>query len=145
LFGCGALTARAALQSELVARNPDFLRASAIVKPDGDAELSDVDFRRFEIQACGACGGVLKPDVVFFGENVPAERVTRAMGALERSNLLLIVGTSLMVFSGFRFARAAVRFGVPIAVVNRGFTRADELCVLNVQGNVGTVLSEALR
>ncbi|HEY0462950.1 MAG TPA: NAD-dependent protein deacetylase [Polyangiaceae bacterium] len=144
-LGCGALTARAALQSELIARNPDFSQASAVVKPDGDAELSDVDTRNFEIAECRTCGGMLKPDVVFFGENVPAARVTFAMAALERANLLLIVGTSLMVFSGFRFARAAVRFGVPIAIVNRGVTRADELSALKIQGNVGEVLSEAAR
>ena len=142
-LGCGALTARAALQSELVARNPDFARASAVAKPDGDAELSDVDYQHFEIAACGTCGGILKPHVVFFGENVPAERVTRAMTALEQAKLLLIVGTSLMVFSGFRFARAAARFGVPIAIVNRGITRADELSTLKVSGNVGEILSEA--
>ena len=144
-LGCGALSARAALQTELVARNPGFAQANAIVKPDGDAELSDVDYERFEIVACELCGGVLKPHVVFFGENVPAERVTLAMAALERAKLLLIVGTSLMVFSGFRFARAAVRFGVPIAIVNRGVTRADELSMLKIQGNVGDILSQAAR
>jgi NAD-dependent SIR2 family protein deacetylase len=144
-LGCGALTARSTLQSELVARNPNFVRANAIVKPDGDAELTDVDYQRFDIAPCAECGGILKPHVVFFGENVPVERVTRAMGALEQAKLLLIAGTSLMVFSGFRFARAAMRFGVPIAIVNRGVTRADELCALNIQGNVGAILSEAVR
>lgn len=144
-LGCGAITARAALQSELVARNPDFSRASAVVKPDGDAELSDVDYQRFEVAACGLCGGMLKPHVVFFGETVPAERVAHAMAALERAKLLLIVGTSLMVYSGFRFARAAARLGVPIAIVNRGVTRADELSTVKIQGSVGAILSEALR
>ena len=144
-LGCGALSARAELQSELVARNPGFARANAIVKPDGDAELSDVDYERFELVACVACGGILKPHVVFFGENVPAERVTRSMAALERAKSMLIVGTSLMVFSGFRFARAAVRFGVPIAIVNRGVTRADELSTLKIEGNVGDILSKATR
>jgi len=144
-LGCGALSARAELQSELVARNPGFAQAQAIVKPDGDAELSDVDYERFELVACVACGGILKPHVVFFGENVPAERVTRSMAALERAKSMLIVGTSLMVFSGFRFARAAVRFGVPIAIVNRGVTRADELSTLKIEGNVGDILSKATR
>ena len=144
-LGCGALSARAALQSELVARNPDFAQAHAVVKPDGDAELSDVDYERFELVACERCGGMLKPHVVFFGENVPAERVTLAMAALERAKLLLIVGTSLMVFSGFRFARAAARFGVPIAIVNRGVTRADDLSMLKIQGNIGEILSRVVR
>ena len=144
-LGCGALTERAALQSELLARNLEFVRASAEFKPDGDAELGDVDYQQFEIVACRQCGGILKPHVVFFGENVPADRVTRAMTALEQAKLLLIVGTSLMVFSGFRFARAAARFGVPIAIVNRGITRADELSALTIRENVAEVLSEAIR
>lgn len=138
---CGALTERAALQSELEARNPAFIAASATVKPDGDAELADVDYEHFEVVPCAACGGMLKPHVVFFGENVPAERVVQSMAALEASRLLLIIGTSLMVFSGFRFARAAARFGVPIAIVNRGITRADELSTLKLRGNVGELLS----
>ncbi|MES1177664.1 MAG: NAD-dependent protein deacetylase [Myxococcales bacterium] len=140
-LGCGALTERAALQSELEARNPEFIAAEATVKPDGDAELSDVDYQRFEVVPCAACGGMLKPHVVFFGENVPAERVTQSMATLEGSRLLLIIGTSLMVFSGFRFARAAARFGVPIAIINRGITRADELATLKLRGNVGELLS----
>jgi NAD-dependent SIR2 family protein deacetylase len=144
-LSCGALTERAAIQSDLAMQNPEFVSANAVVKPDGDAELSDVDYERFAIPACSTCGGVLKPDVVFFGENVPAERVSRAMAALEQAKLLLIVGTSLMVFSGFRFARAAARFGVPIAIVNRGVTRADEMSALKIEGNIGEVLQEAVR
>ena len=88
---------------------------------------------------------MLKPHVVFFGENVPAQRVTDAMSALEQSKLLLVVGTSLMVFSGFRFARAAQRFGIPIAIVNRGVTRADELAVLKLESSVASVLSAVTR
>ncbi len=143
-LGCEALTERAALQSELLARNPAFARAGehATIKPDGDAELTDVDYARFEIVPCAACGGMLKPHVVFFGENVPKERVQQAMSALESSRLLLIVGSSLMVFSGFRFARAAARLGVPIAIVNRGITRADELSELKIQGDISDVLRE---
>ena len=140
-LGCGALTARAALQSELLVRNPTFASAAATVKPDGDAELTDVDYQDFEVVACAACGGMLKPHVVFFGENVPADRVVLAMGTLERSRLLLIVGTSLMVFSGFRFARAATRFGVPIAIVNRGLTRADELAALKINASIADTLT----
>jgi NAD-dependent SIR2 family protein deacetylase len=140
-LGCGALTERAALQSELLARNPGFARASARFQPDGDAELSDVDYDRFRIVPCASCGGMLKPHVVFFGENVPQDRVQQAMSALEASRLLLIVGSSLMVFSGFRFARAAARLGLPIAIVNRGITRADELATLKLQGEVGDILS----
>jgi len=144
-LGCGAITERAALQAELLARNPGFARASAVVKPDGDAELSDVDYQRFEVVACAVCGGMLKPHVVFFGENVPVERVTGAMAALEQAKWLLIAGSSLMVFSGFRFARAAARWGVPIAIVNRGMTRADEMSALKIEGNIGQILGQATR
>jgi NAD-dependent SIR2 family protein deacetylase len=141
-LGCGAITGRAALQSELTARNPEFAGASATAKPDGDAELEAVDYDRFELVSCATCAGMLKPDVVFFGENVPPNRVRDAMSALERSRLLLIVGSSLMVFSGYRFARAATRFGIPIAIVNRGKTRADDAAALKISGNVGAVLGE---
>ena len=139
-LGCGALTERAALQSELVARNHEFEHAIATMKPDGDAELSDVDYQSFRVVPCATCSGMLKPHVVFFGENVPAERVTLAMSALERSRLLLIVGSSLMVFSGFRFARAAARLGIPIAIVNRGLTRADDLASLKISGDISQIL-----
>jgi NAD-dependent SIR2 family protein deacetylase len=144
-LGCEALTSRAALQSELMDRNPEFARASATFKPDGDAELADVDYERFRIVACAHCGGMLKPHVVFFGENVPAERVREAMSALEASRSLLIVGSSLMVFSGLRFARTAARLGLPIAIVNRGVTRADELSRLKLNGDVGEILSGVVR
>jgi len=139
---CRRVSERAALQADLVARNPTFARLDAVAKPDGDAELERVDYSTFELVPCADCAGMLKPDVVFFGENVPPDRVTTAMSALERSSSLLIVGSSLMVFSGFRFARAAHRLGIPIAIVNRGKTRADELGALKISGNVGDVLAE---
>jgi NAD-dependent SIR2 family protein deacetylase len=141
-LGCGAITLRAELQSELVLRNSEFASVPAIVKPDGDAELEAVSYDDFEVVPCSACGGLLKPDVVFFGENVPSERVLEAMSALEASRLLLVVGSSLMVFSGYRFARAAARLGVPIAVLNRGKTRADDLATLKISDDIGRVLSE---
>ncbi|HEY1534939.1 MAG TPA: NAD-dependent protein deacetylase [Polyangiaceae bacterium] len=144
-LGCEALTSRAELQSELLARNPEFARASATFKPDGDAELEDVDYERFQVVPCAACGGMLKPHVVFFGESVPVARVQQAMSALERSRLLLIVGSSLMVFSGYRFARAAAQLGLPVAIVNRGVTRADELSALKLDGDVGEILSGVVR
>lgn len=143
-LGCRNVTPRAELQGRLVAENPEFLGQSFVARADGDVELS-VDYERFRVTACAECGGVLKPDVVFFGENVPASRVQHAMVALEKARALLIAGSSLMVFSGFRFARAAARLGVPIAVVNQGRTRADELAALRVAGNVGEVLQAALQ
>ncbi|RYZ10263.1 MAG: NAD-dependent protein deacetylase [Myxococcales bacterium] len=141
---CKELSAREALQARLVNDNPSFVGQDFVVRADGDVEL-DVDYARFRVAPCEACGGVLKPDVVFFGENVPASRVQTSMSALESAKALVIVGSSLMVFSGFRFARAAARLGIPIAVVNRGKTRADELSALRVDGNVGELLEGALR
>jgi NAD-dependent SIR2 family protein deacetylase len=143
-LGCKSVTSRAELQERLVADNPEFLGQSFVARADGDVELA-VDYERFRLTACQACGGVLKPDVVFFGENVPAPRVQHAMASLEGARALVIAGSSLMVFSGFRFARAAARMGVPIAVVNQGRTRADELAALRVAGNVGELLQGALR
>ena len=143
-LGCKNVTPRAELQALLVAENPDFLGQSFVARADGDVELA-VDYERFRLTSCALCGGVLKPDVVFFGENVPASRVERAMASLDGARALLIAGSSLMVFSGFRFARAAARLGVPIAVVNQGRTRADELAALRAAGNVGELLQRALR
>ena len=141
---CKSFSPRSELQSRLVSENAEFLGESFVARADGDVELA-VDYERFRLTACAACGGVLKPDVVFFGENVPASRVRAAMTALEGARALVIIGSSLMVFSGFRFARAAARLGVPIAVVNLGKTRADDLAALRVSGNVGEILDGALR
>jgi len=141
---CKTLSDRRELQSRLVADNPEFLGKSFVVRADGDVELA-VDYERFSLSGCRACGGVLKPDVVFFGENVPAPRVQSAMASLEGARALVIVGSSLMVFSGFRFARAAARLGVPIVIVNRGKTRADELSTLRLAGNVAELLEASLR
>lgn len=143
-LGCKALSPRREHQARLVAQNAGFLGQSYVPRADGDVEL-DVDYERFALVGCDACGGVLKPDVVFFGENVPAPRVEAAMAALTGARALLIVGSSLMVFSGFRFARAAARLGVPIAIVNRGKTRADDLSTLRLAGDVGELLEAALR
>jgi len=100
--------------------------------PDGDADLDGLDFSTFLIPACLNCGGILKPDVVFLGESVPRERVAAAMDAIERADAVLVVGSSLMVYSGYRFAQIASKAGKPIAAVNLGRTRADELLALKV-------------
>jgi NAD-dependent SIR2 family protein deacetylase len=143
-LACQAVSSRADLQARLEAENPEFLGQSFVTRADGDVELA-VDYERFRLAACASCGGVLKPDVVFFGENVPAERVERAMASLQGARALVVAGSSLRVFSGFRFARAAARLSVPIAVVNLGKTRADELASLRLAGNVGELLQGALR
>jgi NAD-dependent SIR2 family protein deacetylase len=147
-LGCRRLSPRSELQARLVADNAYFVAElagrSVPQRADGDVDLA-VDYGVFRLVSCAACGGVLKPDVVFFGENVPPERVQTAMAALEGARALVIAGSSLMVFSGYRFARAASRLGVPIIVVNRGKTRADDLSTLRLAGNAGELLEQGLQ
>ncbi len=140
-LSCGEDMARDALQQALQQANPGWDATAARMAPDGDADVG-ADTKDFNVVPCPHCGGVLKPDVVFFGENVPAPRVGRAMDALATARALLVVGSSLMVFSGFRFARAAQRLSLPLVIVNRGKTRADELATVRVEGDVAHVLSD---
>ena len=127
------------IQRQMESLNPDW-HGPGRVAPDGDAHLVDVDYERFNLPDCSTCGGVLKPDVVFFGENVPAERVTSVFEELDRADALLVVGSSLMVYSGFRFVRAAAEAGKPVATVNLGRTRADDLVSLRVIEDCGRVM-----
>ncbi len=129
---CERRSPRKELQERLFDLNPDWGRLDAVEAPDGDAQLEGLDFSTFRVPACLHCDGVLKPDVVFFGESVPRERVTAALEGLEKADAMLVVGTSLMVYSGYRFAQAAARAAKPIAAVNLGRTRADELLTLKV-------------
>ncbi len=112
----------------------------AVLRPDGDALVSPAQAGVFRVPDCPSCGGVLKPAVVFFGENVPRPRVEHALGRLRASAAVLAVGTSLTVYSGFRFCREAAGRGIPIALVNRGKTRADDLTAIRLDGDVGAVL-----
>ncbi len=156
---CGALRDRGEIQDELEARNPGLARcllgyatraveAGAATgagpgldaRPDGDAEIPDRLARALVPPACGACAGALRPDVVLFGENVPSARVEEAMAALAGASLLLAVGTSLAVWSGFRFCRAAAEQGIPLFLVNPGRTRADSLA----EGRVALPAEQAL-
>ena len=131
-MGCERRSSREQLQLELARRNPEFAALDAVEAPDGDADLENVAFETFAVPACDTCGGLLKPDVVFFGEGVPAERVRRAMSAIECSDAMLVVGSSLMVYSGYRFVTAMAEAGKPIAAINLGRTRADDLLTLKV-------------
>ena len=110
-------------------------------RPDGDADLEGADFSSFVIPPCRRCGGLLKPDVVFFGENVPRDRVDAAFRHLENADAVLIVGSSLMVYSGFRFVQQAVSLGKPVAAINLGRTRADALLALKVEEPCESALS----
>lgn len=127
---CRATSPRSALHARLAEANPGYAErhADAATRPDGDVDLDDTD--GFVVPGCADCGGVLKPDVVFFGENVPAARVERCYGAVdalaESDGTLLVAGSSLTVMSGFRFVRRAARAATPVVIVNRGPTRGDE-------------------
>ena len=140
-MGCGWVSPRQDLQNELARLNPQWLAHDAAVAPDGDAELDGVDFSDFAVPACARCGGMLKPDVVFFGENVPRPRVEAATRHLEEADAMLIVGSSLMVYSGFRFVEMAVRAGKPAAAINLGRTRADPLLALKVEASCDAALA----
>jgi NAD-dependent SIR2 family protein deacetylase len=140
-LGCRGTFPRAEWQSELTVRNPAWLARTAPVAPDGDADLDDdVDFSGFEVPGCPRCDGIIKPDVVFFGESVPPWRHAQATAALAKSDAMLVAGSSLMVHSGYRYAVAAARLGKPIAAVNLGRTRADSLLTVKVTADVGTTL-----
>jgi NAD-dependent SIR2 family protein deacetylase len=131
-MSCEQRIPRSEFQEQLRSRNPAWAELDAREAPDGDAELESRDFASFDVPACGYCGGLLKPDVVFFGESVPRDRVDRAFAGLERSDAMLVVGSSLMVYSGYRFAQAAADSGKPIAAINLGRTRADHLLALKL-------------
>jgi NAD-dependent SIR2 family protein deacetylase len=141
---CGARTSREHTQTMMTRVNPRW-NATAAMAPDGDADIDASATASFTAPRCGDCGGRLKPDVVFFGENVPPNRVEAAREALAGADALLVAGSSLMVYSGFRFVRQAHDLGLPIAIVNRGRTRGDELAALKVEGDVGTLLAGAIR
>ncbi len=140
-LSCERRVPREQVQAHLVERNPGFGALDAVEAPDGDAALEGVDFEAFDVPACDACGGLLKPDVVFFGERVPAERVQRAFAAVDKADAMLVVGSSLMVYSGYRFAKAMADAGKPIAAVNLGTTRADDLLTLKVIERCADALS----
>ncbi len=140
-MACDHTLARADLQQQLLALNPAWAQLYAAPAPDGDADLEGRDFSAFEVPACPHCGtGVLKPDVVFYGESVPRERVQRCQDAMSRADALLIVGSSLMVYSGYRFALAAQEQGKSIAAINQGVTRADALLEFKLEADVGQTL-----
>ena len=138
---CGHRFARADLQHDLLARNPEWAQLYAAPAPDGDADLEGRDFSRFEVPSGPHCGtGLIKPDVVFYGESVPRERVQTCVDALARADALLIAGSSLMVYSGYRFAAAAREQGKSVVAINQGVTRADALLEFKVEADVGRTL-----
>ncbi len=142
-IACGEDQNRAEFQTRLQAANSDWRPVTATIAPDGDADIDASGCSGFVVPSCESCGGIVKPSVVFFGESVPRERVERAWAEVNRADLLLVAGSSLMVFSGYRFARGAAERGVPVAAVNIGRTRADDLLTVKIQADCGLVF-EAL-
>jgi len=156
-LGCGAVVHREDVQALLLAWNPRFApvpdeaRGAARertgvdgeVRPDGDVAVA-ASPDDLQVPDCRECGGVLKPRVVFFGESVPRSRVEDAFAALDEADALLVVGSSLMVYSGYRFVRAARERGRPVALVNLGRTRADGECCLKLERDCATLLAEAV-
>ena len=143
-LACGEVSSRAEHQRTLEALNPEFAHALAEQAPDGDADL-ERDLEGFRTLDCRTCGGVLKPHVVFFGENVPKPRVDEAYGLLDAAATLLVVGSSLTVYSGLRFVRRAAEHGKPVAIVNLGPTRGDEHATLKLDAGSAPVLSMLAR
>ncbi|MEV6364263.1 NAD-dependent protein deacetylase [Nocardia asteroides] len=139
---CAATISRMTLADRLEAANPGFaedVSATGIeVAPDADAVVADT--ARFRMLDCAACGGMLKPDIVYFGEAVPAERVAAAFALVDDAQAVLVAGSTLTVMSGLRFVRRAAKNGVPVVIVNRGATRADELATVRVEAGCSETL-----
>ncbi|MFG6198949.1 NAD-dependent protein deacetylase [Nonomuraea sp. JJY05] len=141
-LSCRERTPRAELERRLRAANPEWEAAGARINPDGDAVLTDAQVAGFQVVDCAACGGVLKPDVVFFGENVPRPRVDECFALVAGARLLLVLGSSLTVRSGLRFVTKAASLGIPIAIVNQGATGGDADASLTLDAPLGPTLTE---
>ena len=139
---CGARVPRAFVQEQLIEANPQFAGAMATPLPDGDAQVEPAALDHFRLPACTRCGGTLMPDVIFFGDTLPPARSALALAQMEAAEALLVVGSSLMVYSGFRFCRLAAQSGKPIAAVNLGRTRADELIALKIEESAERLLPQ---
>ena len=137
---CGDLSSREGLDDRLREANRDWTATATAVNPDGDVALPDEVLQDFRVVACQLCGGVLKPDVVYFGETVPAARVQACFAMVERSRALLVLGSSLTVMSGYRFVLRAAKLGIPVAIVNQGATRGDAKATLRLDAPLGAVL-----
>jgi len=137
---CRCIYSRQLIQDRLEDNNPAYVDLAGHISPDGDAELDQINFDQFKVPNCDQCGGILKPDVVFFGEAVPGERVKQAYATISQADALLVVGSSLMVYSGYRFCRAALEQNKPVAIINQGRTRIDDQPVVKFEADCGRVL-----
>jgi len=140
-LGCGQRTPREQLDQRLRDANPGWAVRATAVNPDGDVVLPDEAVTAFQVVDCAACGGLLKPDVIFFGENVPPGRVAACYDLVGRASALVVLGSSLTVMSGFRFVRQAARHGIPVVIVNHGPTRGDALATVKLDAPLGETLT----
>jgi NAD-dependent SIR2 family protein deacetylase len=140
-LGCFARTSRDDLDVRLRAANATWEAVATAVNPDGDVALDEAAVATFEVVDCLSCGGILKPDVVFFGENVPPAKVAHCYDLVERSHSLLVLGSSLAVMSGLRFVKRAASLGRPVAIVNQGWTRGDEHATWKLHAALGATLT----
>jgi NAD-dependent SIR2 family protein deacetylase len=140
-LGCGQRTPRQMLDERLHAANRDWHGQAGVINPDGDAVIADDHVDTFTVVDCHSCGGVLKPDVIFFGENVPRPRVEDCYALTGRASLLLVLGSSLTVMSGYRFVRHASEHDIPIVIINKGSTRGDTHARLALDAPLGPALT----
>jgi NAD-dependent SIR2 family protein deacetylase len=140
-LSCGQRTPRTDLDRRLAEANAGWDEAAALVNPDGDAVLDDAATETFRVVDCRACRGVLKPDVVFFGENVPPERARACYAMVERASSLVVLGSSLTVMSGLRYVRHAAKLQLPVVIVNQGSTRGDAHATATLDAPLGQVLT----
>ncbi|MEZ4258872.1 MAG: Sir2 family NAD-dependent protein deacetylase [Polyangiaceae bacterium] len=144
-LACGALEDRDAVQARMRADNPSWIDGPSPMAPDGDADLPDELVRAFTAPTCALCAGPLKPNVVLFGHNVPRPTVDRAFAMVDDADALLVAGTSLAVFSGYRFLRRAVERRATVVIVNRGPVRGEEHATVKLEGATGELLSALAR
>ena len=141
---CGVTDCREVTQQQLERSNGQAMSLSSLPLPDGDADIDDSLLERISTPVCRTCAGTLMPDVVFFGGSVPSDRVAQCIAAIDRADALLVVGSSLRVYSGYRFCRKAAELGRPIAVLNPGTTRADHLATLKLDANCAPLLADTV-
>ncbi|MBP2703977.1 NAD-dependent protein deacetylase [Microbispora sp. RL4-1S] len=143
-LGCGRRSPRRELERRLREANPTWEASAGEINPDGDVVLTDDQVEDFRVVDCLACGGLLKPDVIFFGENVPPARVRECYDMVERARALLVLGSSLTVMSGYRFVRHAAGRDIPVGIVNRGQTRGDQDALVTLDAPLGATLTALL-
>jgi NAD-dependent SIR2 family protein deacetylase len=139
-LACSTTVSRAAMQMELEKLNPDLSGQQALVRPDGDADLEEHLLKAFRVPVCKNCQGTLMPDVVFFGGSVPRDRISSVYDAIHDADAFIVTGSSLMVYSGFRFCRLAKELGKPVIILNQGRTRADDIADLKISGDCTRIL-----